>query len=96
MSTVVIFLAGGVGLMGAGVYGIVCAADALRRILALNIASVGVLTIFVALAARNPVADPVTHAMVLTGLVVAVSATGLALGIVRRLAQLGESEAGES
>ena len=85
-------------MLGAGAFGMARATDALRRIVAINVAALGVLTIIVALAARGDgAADPVTHAMVLTGLVVSASATALALALVRRLAHLrGErADAGE-
>jgi multicomponent Na+:H+ antiporter subunit C len=59
----------------------------LRRVLALNIAGAGLFMLFIALAyldlQRTP--DPVPHALVLTGIVVAFSATALALALGRRL-----------
>ena len=89
MSTVMLFLAAGIGLLGAGVFGAARGVDPLRRIIAINVCAVGVLTIMVALAARGPgAADPVTHAMVLTGLVVSASASALALALIRRLARV--------
>ena len=42
------------------------------------------LLVLVGLAQRNDVPDPVPQAMVLTGIVVAVAATALALALVRR------------
>lgn len=91
---VVVYLAAGVALLGAGAFGLARAEDALRRIVAINVAALGVLTTLVALAARGGgEPDPVTHAMVLTGLVVSASATALALALVRREARLrGEEE----
>ena len=86
MSTATIFIVAGIGLLGAGVFGIAREGDALRRIVAINVAAVGVLTIMVALAARGDgPADPVTHAMVLTGLVVTVSTTALAVSLLMRV-----------
>ena len=63
----------------------------LARILAINICGAGVFLLFVAVAYRGLEAtpDPVPHALVLTGIVVAVSATALAVALGRRL---GESE----
>lgn len=80
------------GVLGAGVYGFICAPSAEHRLIGLNVASVGILAVLVALAARTADVDPVTHAMVLTGLVVAASATALALAIVRRLRELEDDE----
>lgn len=95
MSTVTLFAAAGIGLVGAGVFGAVRSGDALRRIVAINLIVIGVLTLMVALAARSPgTADPVTHAMVLTGLVVSASATAFALALVRRLARSDAAEDG--
>jgi len=47
----------------------------------------GVFLVLVALGARTPGAspDPVPHAMVITGIVVAVSATALALALMLRV-----------
>jgi multicomponent Na+:H+ antiporter subunit C len=63
------------------------AADILARILAINVCSGGVFLILVAAGYRGPgvAADPVPHALVLTGIVVAISATALALALVRRI-----------
>jgi multicomponent Na+:H+ antiporter subunit C len=69
------------------VYGLVARAHVLRKILALNMMGSSVFLLLVAIARRNQgeFPDPVPHAMVLTGIVVAVSATGFALVLVRRL-----------
>ena len=59
----------------------------LRRVLAINVAGAGIFLIFIAAAykgAEQP-ADPVPHALVLTGIVVAFSATALAIALARRL-----------
>jgi multicomponent Na+:H+ antiporter subunit C len=65
------------------------------RILALNVCGASVFLLFVTVAYRDraDAPDPVPHAMVLTGIVVAVSATALALAVARRLARdLGRTE----
>lgn len=56
----------------------------LRRILAFNIMGSGVFLIMVGMAQHQRETDPVPQALVLTGIVVAVSATALALIIFRR------------
>lgn len=59
----------------------------LMRLLSLNVCGAGVFLTFVAIAYRGlkiP-ADPVPHALVLTGIVVAVSATAMALALGKRL-----------
>ena len=83
----VIFGLTGVGLFALGLRGTLLHAAVLARILAINVCGAGVFLIFVSVAYRGPVqaADPVPHALVLTGIVVAVSATALALALGRRL-----------
>ncbi len=64
-------------------------------ILALNVMGSGVFLVLVALAKRtgNTAPDPVPHAMVITGIVVAVSATALALTLMLKLAaETGRAE----
>ena len=62
-------------------------ASLLRRVLAINVMGAGVFMLLIAVAYRGPrmPPDPVPHALVLTGIVVAVSATALALALARRL-----------
>jgi multicomponent Na+:H+ antiporter subunit C len=72
-----------------GLAGLVLNRHLLRRILALNVMSTGVFLVYVALAGRTgELPDPVPLAMVLTGLVVSVSATALALVLIVRIQQL--------
>ncbi len=61
----------------------------LRRIIALNVMGTGVFMMLITIAYRGPDAapDPIPHALVLTGIVVAVSATALALTLLRRLTE---------
>jgi multicomponent Na+:H+ antiporter subunit C len=87
MTSAAIYALCGVTVFGVGFYGAVARRHLLRRIIAVNLMGAGVFLVFVALAHRTPSGppDPVPHAMVLTGIVVAVSATALALALVRRL-----------
>jgi multicomponent Na+:H+ antiporter subunit C len=87
MSQFLVYGLAGVGLFCVGLYGVLVRPDLLRKILALNVMGSGVFLFLVAVARRNErgAPDPVPHAMVLTGIVVAVSATALALGILRRM-----------
>ncbi len=85
MSTPLLYALAGVGLCLLGLYGLIVYAHLLRKILALNIMGSGVFLILVALARRSGDSpDPVPHAMVITGIVVAVSATALALVLLVR------------
>lgn len=87
MSPTLLFGATGIGLFALGLAAAVGHSHLLRKVLALNLAGSGVFLLFIALAYRGPQAspDPVPHALVLTGLVVSVSATALLLALVRRI-----------
>ncbi len=77
----------GGALFCTALYALVIRRHLLARILALNIMGSGVFLLLVALARRGATVDPVPHAMVITGIVVAVSATALGLRLMLRLAQ---------
>ena len=84
----------GVILAALGLHAAILQQDILRRILAINILGVGVFLVFIATAYNGPDATPdaVPHALVLTGIVVAVAATALALALLRRLEVAGEAD----
>ncbi len=88
MSSGLIFAATGAALFALGVAGVLLLEHLLRRILAFNLMGSGAFLVLVGLAQRNGVPDPVPQAMVLTGIVVAVAATALALALLRRLQAL--------
>jgi multicomponent Na+:H+ antiporter subunit C len=81
-----LYAVGGLALFALGLHGLIVGVHPLRRILALNILGSGVFLVLIAIAGRDPGAapDPVPHAMVLTGLVVSVSTTALALTLLLR------------
>ena len=87
MSQSVLYSVTGVFLFFTGLYGLIAYAHLVRKVLALNIMGSGVFLVLVALANQPSTLppDPVPHAMVLTGIVVAVSATAFALMLVRRV-----------
>ena len=97
MSLPLLYALAGVGLFVLGLHGLVAHAHLLRKILALNIMGSGVFLVMVALARRAAEApDPVPHAMVITGIVVAVSATALALALLLRFQEMtGRTELDE-
>jgi len=96
MSSGLLFAISGVVLFAAGAAGIVLLDHLLRRVLAFNIMGSGACLVLVGLAQRAGVPDPVPQAMVLTGIVVAVAASGLALALIRRLhAQTGQATLGD-
>ena len=73
----------GIALLGMGLYRLVIDPHLVKKILALNIS--------------GAVTDPVPHAMVLTGIVVAVSATAVALGLACRIQEIkGTAELSEN
>jgi multicomponent Na+:H+ antiporter subunit C len=80
----------GSGLLALGLAGALLQRSLLARVLALNVGGAGVFMALLALAYRGPQQppDPLPQALVLTGIVVAVSATALALALGRRLTQL--------
>jgi multicomponent Na+:H+ antiporter subunit C len=87
MSAGLLYAATGALLFCGGLFGFLLHAHLVRKILALNVTGSGVFLALVGLAQRIPerAPDPVPHALVLTGIVIAVSATALALLLVRRL-----------
>jgi multicomponent Na+:H+ antiporter subunit C len=91
-TTETLFLIVGAILFAIGLRGVYREAESFRRIVAINVMGNGVFLIFVALASRGPDGqpDPVPHAMVLTGIVVAVCATGLALTLAELCARNGD------
>lgn len=85
-------------IVGIGFYGMIVQPDLLRKILAFNIIGSGTFLLFGVVARRGAGAgmgsDPVPQAMVITGLVVAFSATSLAVALVLRLAEEVPAAAG--
>ena len=93
-----IHLLAGVALFAIGFYSLLVRAHLLRRIMALNVMGSGVFLVYIALGAQTAglIPDPVPQAMVLTGIVVSVCATGLALALADRVqAATGRVELGD-
>ncbi|MHC1768119.1 MAG: sodium:proton antiporter [Verrucomicrobiia bacterium] len=82
-----IYLVTGMAIFAIAFYSLLVQKQLLRRIMALNVMGSGVFLVYIARAAYapGPIPDPVPHAMVLTGIVVSVCATGLALALADRL-----------
>lgn len=87
MTTFLLYGIGGVLVFAVGLYGVVSRNHLLRKIMALNMMGSGVFLFLISIARRNAVEvpDPVPHAMVLTGIVVALAATAFAVGLARRI-----------
>ena len=79
MSNVTLYLLGGIALWVLGLHALMTQRNALRRIMAVNVMGSGTFMVMVALASRVTPIDPVLQALVVTGLVVAASATAFAL-----------------
>ena len=83
-----LYMLAGAVLFAMGLVALFTHRHLLRQIIAINILSGGVFLVLIAAARRSGAEpDPVPHAMVLTGLVVAISATALALALAARLRQ---------
>jgi len=87
MTTALLYALTGICLFSLGLYALIVQSHLLRKLLAINVMSCGVFLILAGLAARIPEGrvDPVPHAMVITGIVVAVAATALGLTILLRV-----------
>ncbi len=76
-------------LVGLGLFGVITHPQPLRRIVGFNLVGAGVFLLFGVIARRGAAAglagDPVPQALVITGIVVAFSATALAIALLLRL-----------
>lgn len=85
MSAVLVYTVAGILLFVMGLYGLITQPHLMKKIISLNVASTGVFLVLVALAFRRAIPDPVPHALVLTGIVIAVSATAYAVALAGRI-----------
>ncbi len=87
MSTHLLYLIAGACLFAVGLWGTWAHAEPLRKVISVNVIGAGVFLLLITLAYRGVglPPDPVLHALVLTGIVVAISATALAVALIRRL-----------
>lgn len=87
MNSATLFLLTGGFLVVVGLYHLLGVPSVFRKILAANVLGAGIFMILIALAARQPdvAPDPMPHTMVLTGIVVSVCATAVALKLICRL-----------
>ena len=89
MNATTIFGLCAAALVGIGLYGLIATTHPLRKILAFNVIGSGVFVLFGAIARRGAAAglggDPVPQALLITGIVVAFSATALAVALLLRL-----------
>ncbi len=89
MTAVTIYGLTAAALIGAGLYGFIVHPQPLRKIVAFNVVGSGVFLLFGVIARRGAAAglggDPVPQALLITGIVVAFSATALAVTVLLRL-----------
>lgn len=86
MSTPDLFLVLGAVVTLLGAARLLTTPDHLRQVIALNVAGAGTLLVLVSLGSDGTgTADPVLQALALTGIVITVAVTGLALVLVRRI-----------
>jgi multicomponent Na+:H+ antiporter subunit C len=73
-------------LIGIGLHALIVRENLLRKIMALNVTGAGIFLLLVSIshAAGEDRPDPVPHALVLTGIVIAVSVTAFALALLLR------------
>jgi len=96
MNSIALFAYCGAAMVGLGLFGLITKPQVLRKILAFNVLGTGVFLLFGVIARRGAAAglhsDPVPQALVITGIVVAFSATTMAVVLLLRLyAETGEA-----
>jgi multicomponent Na+:H+ antiporter subunit C len=87
MSLYLVYAITGALLFCIGAYGLILRRHLLHKVISGNLMGSGVFLVLISLAARTPAGqepDPVPQAMVLTGIVVTVALTALALALIKR------------
>lgn len=82
MTELALYALTGTALIGMGFYGLLAARHLLRRVIAFNLIGSGLFMFFAAAGARGGTVDPIPHALIITGIVVALSASALAVGLI--------------
>ncbi len=96
MSQDLLYSSAGIALFGIGLFGAIVVGHLIRKLIALNIMGIGVFTLLLTTARHGDITDPVPHAMVLTGIVVAVAGTALCLWLALMIHTLGNDDREES
>jgi len=84
MTAPLLYALTGAILCSLGLFGLLRLSHLLRKLVAFNIMGSGVFLVMVALPQHPDTVDPVPQALVLTGIVVAIAATALAVVLIRR------------
>lgn len=91
MTQTLIYSATAIILFAMGLFSVLTAAHVLRKILAINVMGVGIFMLLMAAAKKTQdMVDALPHALVLTGIVVAVAGTAMALSLVIRIHRLDQ------
>jgi len=85
MTSDLIYICAGSGLVGLALYRLSTCRDMLLRVLSLNVLAVGVAMLFLASARHAGITDAVPQAFVLTGIVVLVAVTAALLALAERV-----------
>ena len=98
MSHGLLFACAGLALLVTGLWALVLRRHLVRKVLAINIMGSGVFLVLVGTGRMGAGdTDPVPQAMVITGIVVTISATALALALILRIAnKTGKAELPET
>lgn len=86
MSAYLLYALAGALIFALGTYGVLVRRHLIHKVIAANFMGSGVFLVLIGLGRRTPsgATDPVPQAMVLTGIVVTVALTALALALVKR------------
>lgn len=96
MTQDMLYSVSGILLFAIGLAGLIIAAHIIRKLIAVNTMGIGVFMVLLATARHGAVTDPLPHAMVLTGIVVAVAGTALCLWLALRILLCSKAESGGS
>jgi len=78
-------------LFAIGLLGFLLNSDFIRKLLGLNVMGIAIFMLLLAVASTYPYAvDPIPHAMVLTGIIVAAAGTALGLNLASKIAKFAK------
>jgi len=85
MTSELIYICAGSGLIGLALYRLATCGDMFLRVLSLNVLAIGIAVLIFASARVAGMTDPVPQAFVLTGIVVLVGVTAALLALAERI-----------
>lgn len=92
MSQVLLFNLCSTLMLAIGLCGFLLSSDFLRKLLALNIIGMAIFMLLISVANHDPSRiDPVPHALVLTGIVVAAAGTALGLNLASKITKFART-----